>query len=169
MSSSLTFCCTKVTDDPDKIDFAQAGSFLLAELVHLVPDGLENRRKGRDAYPGYSSARELEDLMVWLTHLQLATPFRSWQNPPTPTQKVWVSACDFQKGKAHPSIMTRGITCFISQDASTRRHRHTLPTGGEMTDPSALSPFSLPPRRLAPNAAAKGLVQSPTHRICTEI
>ena len=43
---------TKVPNDPDKVDLAQASLFPSSKVVHAVPDGLEDRGEGCDSNTG---------------------------------------------------------------------------------------------------------------------
>ena len=43
------FGATEVADDPSKVDLGEARGLRVVEVVHAVPDGLEDRREGSHA------------------------------------------------------------------------------------------------------------------------
>jgi hypothetical protein len=53
---------TKVPNDPDKVDLAQASLFPSSKVVHAVPDGLEDRGEGCHSNTGWSQDRPVSKL-----------------------------------------------------------------------------------------------------------
>jgi hypothetical protein len=55
-------CGAKVTDDPDEVNLGETGGTRVVEVVHSVPNGLEDRGEGCDTN---TSADEKDSLVLY--------------------------------------------------------------------------------------------------------